>query len=232
VKHVNHQFSLLYSKSRQMSSSNSCNNNNDKVAVIESPQNAKMEIHAYFHHNFGLISLAGSALIDLPSEPGTYDLEVQTIKPIACTGMNERRCRLHSFYFGSSLDRVSEIMQPNDDLEGLITDGSGTIRIRVNNMKNYFKNGSYYGYNNTDYYDEFVSPNHRAKMEETVDEVLSRVRRNKRLRMSRMMTTVPSSYGTSRRHHRRRDYNVGVVETKEEEKEEETKHQSESSTDI
>ena len=229
VKHINHQFSMLYSKSRQMSSSNSCNNNDDKVAVIESPQNAKMEIHAYFHHNFGLISLAGSALLDLPSEPGTYDMEVQTIKPIACAGMNERTCRLHSYYLGSSLDRVSEIMQPND-LEGLITDGSGTIRIRVNVMKNYFKNGSYYGYNNTGYYyDEFSSPNHRSKMEETVDEVLSRVRRNKRLRMSRMMTT-PSSYGTSRRH-RRKDYNNGVVETEEEEKEEETKHQSDRSAD-
>jgi hypothetical protein len=231
VKHVNHQISLLYSKSRQRSSSsNNGNNNDDKVAVIESPQNAKMEIHAYFHHNFGLISLAGSALLDLPSEPGTYDMEVQTIKPIACKGMNERRCRLHSYYLGSSLDRVSEIIQPSD-LEGLITDGSGTIRIRVNVMKNYFKNGSYYGYNNTDYYDEFSSPNHRAKMQETVDEVLSRVRRNKRLRMSRMMTT-PSSYGSSRRHHRRRDYNVGVMKTKEEEKEEEAKHQSESSEDI
>jgi hypothetical protein len=229
VKHVNHQFSLLYSKSRQSSSSNNSGNNNDKVAVIESPQNAKMEIHAYFHHNFGLISLAGSALLDLPSEPGTYDMEVQTIKPIACTGMNERRCRLHSYYLGSSLDGVSEIIQPN----GLITDGSGTIRIRVNVMKNYFKNGSYYGYNNTDYSDEFSSPNHRAKMQETVDEVLSRVRRNKRLRMSRMMTTVPSSYGNTRRH-RRRDYTVGEVETEEEEEEkkEETKHQSESSTVI
>jgi hypothetical protein len=98
-------------------------------------------------------------------------------------------------------------------------------------MKNYFKNGSYYyGYNNnTDYYDEFLSPNHRAKMQETVDEVLSRVRRNKRLRMSRMMTTP--SYGSSRRH-RRKHYNVGVVETEdeEEEKKEETK-QSESSAD-
>ena len=220
MKHVNHQFSLLYSKSRQI--------NDDKVTIIESPQTIKMEIHAYFHHNFDLISLAGSALIDLPSEPGTYDIEVQTIKPIACAGMNERRCRLHSYFLGSSLDRVSAIIQPNDR-EGLITDGSGTIRIRVNVTKNHFKNGAYYGYNNTDYYDEFVSPNHRAKMQETVDEVLSRVRRNKRLRMSRMMTTVPSSYGATRRH-RSRDYNVGVVETKEEEKEEETK-QSESSTD-
>jgi hypothetical protein len=45
-----------------------------------------------------------------------------------------------------------------------------------------------------------------------------------------MMTTVPSSYGTSRRH-RRKDYNVGVVETEEEEKKEEMKHQSESSAD-
>ena len=214
VKHVNHQFSLLYSKPRQISSSS---NNDDKVTAIQSSQNAKMEIHAYFHHNFSLISLAGSALLDLPSEPGTYDIEVQTIKPIACNGMNEMRCRLHSYYLGSSLDGGNEIIQPND-LEGLITDGSGTIRIRVNVMKNYFKNGSY-GYNNTDY-DEFSSPNHRAKMQETVDEVLSRVRRNKRLRMSRMMTT-PSSYGTSRRH-RRRYYNVDVVETKEEEKEEET----------
>lgn len=220
VKHVNHQFSLLYSKSRQI--------NDDKVAVIESPQNAKMEIHAYFHHNFGLISLAGSAFIDLPSEPGTYDIEVQTIKPIACTGMNERRCRLHSYYLGSSLDGGSDIIQPID-LEGLITDGSGTIRIRVNVMKNHFKNGLY-GYNNTDYYDEFVSPNHREKMQETVDEVLSRVRRNKRLRVSRMMNTPSSYYGTSRRH-RRRDYNVGAVETKEEEKEEETKHQSDRSAD-
>ena len=107
---------------------------------------------------------------------------------------------MQSYYLGTCLS-VSEtlpsepaLLPPSEDGElatrrlskaGQITDGSGIIHLRVNVMKNYFNSA----YSNTS--DELESPQHRVKVQETVDEVLSRVRRNKRVRMSRMM--VPSS---------------------------------------
>lgn len=218
VRHVNHQFTLLFSKSR-MSSYND-------HPVATSQQSATMEMHAYFHHNFGMISLAGSAIVDLPSDPGTYDLNVPTFKPIACSGMNERKCRMQSYYLGTCLSNevqpTSEPADPsllsNDDdglttrllsKAGLITDGSGTIHLRVNVMKNYF-NGAY------NKLDELDPPSqHRVKVQETVDEVLSRVRWNKRVRMSRAL----SSYSTNAAGRNRRSHYRDVATNEEEEEE-------------
>lgn len=217
VHHVNHQFSLLYRKSRQISSSNV-----DHLANEPPPQNAKMEVHAYFRHNFGLTSSAGSAIIALPSEPGTYDISVLTFKPLACSGMNERKCRMHSYYLGTCLSETKTshpfpAKLSNEDIimdtgtnntrllfskAGLITDGSGMIRIRVNVMPNYF---------NDSWNEDEVNAKESVKLRETVDEVLSRVRRNKRIRMSRMMT---SSFSVISRGHRRHYNSENEEDTK------------------
>eukprot|EP00985_Skeletonema_marinoi_P003017 scaffold1248_cov104-Skeletonema_marinoi.AAC.8 len=210
--------------------------NNDHPANI-SHQNAMMEMHAYFHHNFGMISLAGSAVVHLPSEPGTYDINVPTFKPIACPGMNERRCRMQSYYLGTCLSEIlpSEpaSLPSNEDGElttrllckaGQITDGSGIIHLRVNVMKNYFNSA----YSNTS--DELESPQHRVKVQETVDEVLSRVRRNKRVRMSRMM--VPSSNPANRNAARMSGRLYRSVASNEEKAEVEETKQSDRTADV
>ena len=167
-----------------------------------SHQTAMLEMNAYFHHNFGLISLAGSAVVPLPLEAGTYDINVPALKPIACSGLNERICRKQSYYLGTCLSEVessSELPPTASSTEdgadiatrllskaGLITDGSGTIHLRVSVMKNYFN-----GAHSKGIPEEQESSQHRMKVKETVDEVIARVRRNKRIRNSRVM--VPSS---------------------------------------
>ena len=185
LHHINHQFSLLFSKSR---------GSNDHPAAI-SQQSAMMEMHAYFHHNFGMISLAGSATVALPCEPGAHDLTLPFVIPIACSGINERTCRMQSYYLGTCMSDVRPC-EPSPTTRrilskaGLITEGSGSITLRVNVMKNYF-NGAYNDNNNNSSDEQAYSSQHRTTVQETVDEVLSRVRRNKRIRMSRMVP--PSS---------------------------------------
>ena len=194
IHHINHQFSLLFRKS----------SDKDDPYTAMSHQTAILEMNAYFHHNFGLISLAGSAVVPLPLEAGTYDINVPTLKPIACSGLNERKCRMQSYYLGTCLSEVeasselpssaSSTIEDGADMAtrllskaGLITDGSGTIHIRVSLMKNYF-NGAY----SKGISEEQESSQHRIKVQaETIEEVLLRVRRNKRIRNSRVM--VPFS---------------------------------------
>ncbi len=200
MHHINHQFSLLFRKS----------SDKEGHTTTISHQTALLEMSVYFHHNFGMISLAGSAVVPLPFEPGTYDIHVPTFKPIACSGMNERKCRMQSYYLGTCLNEGRPDPTPSNEEEDgdlatarllskadLITDGSGTIHLRVNVMNNYF-NGAY----SKGVSDELESFQHRVKVQETVDEVLSRVRRNKRVRMSRLM--VPSSVSSANRNGARR----------------------------
>ena len=191
-----------------------------------------LEMNAYFHHNFGLISLAGSAVVPLPLEAGTYDINVPTLKPIACSGLNERKCRMQSYYLGTCLSEVqasselpstaSSTTEDGADMAtrllskaGLITDGSGTIHIRVSVMKNYF-NGAY----SKGISEELETSQHRMKVQETVDEVMARIRRNKRIRNSRVM--VPSSVNPTDRDVARRSGRLSKIALSNEEKADES----------
>eukprot|EP00986_Skeletonema_menzelii_P009877 scaffold4619_cov146-Skeletonema_menzelii.AAC.2 len=227
IHHINHQFSILFRES------------SDDHPTTFSQQNAMLEMNAYFHHNFGMISLAGSAVTPLPFEPGTYDINVPTFKPIACSGLNERKCRMQSYYLGTCLSEVqpSEPPSTEDDLAigllskaGLKTDGSGTIHLRVNVMKNYF-NGAY----SKGILDDQESSQHRMKVQETVDEVLSRVRRNKRVRMSRPSSFYPTDRNVARRSVRRSKValsNEEKAEGKDDDEEEEETKQSDLATNF
>ncbi len=236
MHHINHQFSLLFRNS---------SDKEGRSSTISHPA-ALIEMHAYFHHNFGLISLAGSTVAPLPFEPGTYDIHVPTFKPIACSGMNERKCRMQSYYLGTCLNdegRPGPTPSNEEDGEiatrlskaGLITDGSGTIHLRVNIMKNYF-NGAYSKDRTSDELEE--SCQHRMKVQETVDEVLSRVRRNKRVRVSRSMTvqssvsSVSSRYGARRIGRRCIDILSNAEERADTEEEEEETKQSDCTQDV
>lgn len=205
MHHINHQFSFLYNKSPDQDDGDISKGN------IERPTNlVVLELHVYFKHNFGVTSLAGCVSIILPVEPGTYELTVPTWKPIACSGVGETRCRMHDFYLGSCLGEIgpldpvptseseSEMVKDTDirifSKGGLLTDCSGSIHVRVNIMSNFFGNDR-----DTDMHSGFEeSHQHRVKMRETVDEVLSRVRRNKRGRMARVCDPSNSSTGKAR----------------------------------
>ena len=157
-------------------------------------------MRVYFHHNFGLISLAGRASVPLPSESGNYEFNVPTNKLLACKGMNDRLCHMQSYFLGTCFSEVERQEQDGRYLSmvGLVTKSTGTITIRVNVMKNYFN-----GEHSIHQY-ESESPRQRQKVKETVDEVLSRVRRNKRIRMSRLATLPSSTHSTERNIARRR----------------------------
>ena len=135
---------------------------------------------------------------------------------------------MHSYYLGACLSEVLPSEPPSEDdlanrllsKAGLITDGSGTIHLRVNVMKNYF-NGAY----SKGISDEQESSQHRMKVQETVDEVLSRVRRNKRVRMSRVM--VPSSFNPTDRNVARRSGRQSKLTLSNEEKAKEEEEEDE-----
>ncbi|KAL7548331.1 hypothetical protein ACHAWF_011618 [Thalassiosira exigua] len=191
--HINHQLSLLYNELQSSQES-------------ASPQKLELELRAYFHHNFGVTSLAGCGVAALPSDPGQYDVEVPTWRPISCsTAVGETRSRLYDHYLGSCLsdigpqdpvpfsDGEDELTKGTDvrlvSKGGLLTDGSGSIRVRVNVAANHFdKKGR-----DARPKAEEAPLQQRVKMRETVDEILARVRRNKRGRMARVIRSDPSA---------------------------------------
>ena len=194
IYHFNHQFSLLYNLKHKKSSSLKEGKNYEDMVL---------ELHAYYTHNFGAISLAGCGALTLPSKPGKYDIEVPTWKPISCSNMGEIRGRMQHYYLGSCLEEI----RPSDPVPtseresdwvkgtnvkllskgGLQTDGSGSIMVRVDVMENYFNKRK--GADMT-VSEEEESYQHRVRMRETVDEVLARVRQNKRERMVRVRDSV------------------------------------------
>eukprot|EP00804_Cyclotella_cryptica_P006547 CCRYP_012814-RA/>CCRYP_012814-RA protein AED:0.03 eAED:0.01 QI:0/0/0/1/1/1/2/0/487 len=155
-----------------------------------------LELSAIQLHNFGFTSLAGCGTVDLPTKPGAHDLEIVTWKPIACSSVGAIRSQMHEYYLGSCFDEIGpsdsaptaanehdwlkkaniELLSKND----LHTIGSGTIKLRVNVAENYFRRNVHANSNP----DESETDIQRGLIRETVDEVLSRIRRNKRGRMA------------------------------------------------
>lgn len=201
VYHFNHQFTFLYD-----------------TQGAAGP--LLLELRAYFKHNFGLTSLAGFGSVTIPTEPGTYEVFVPTWKPIACPGISQTRGRMHDYYLGGSCLSVIDSHDPiptsgneNDLIKdanvslfskgGLVTDSSGTIHVRIHVARLLrFRGDSAF---NSYRHPEMIQANpieeskqHRVKMRETVDEVLSRVRRNKRgrSRLNRTCTIFPGDYDT------------------------------------
>lgn len=206
--HFNHHFSLLYSlgqeKEEEGRQGGSPTTKEDEARRTIPPPSANLvlELHAYFKHNYGITSLAGCGTMVLPSEPGTHDLELSAWKPIACHGHSETRCRMHAFYLGSCLSDIGPLDEvPTSESEGdvvshasiglfskggLVSDGSGSILVSVSVAKNYFIRSKAQAETPSE---REGAVQHQAKVRETVDEVLSRVRRNKRGRMARVYTS-------------------------------------------
>lgn len=185
--HINHQFTLLYK-----------NHENTQLKYYGISQNLVLELRAYVKQNFGLVSMGGCGNVDLPTEPGTYDVLLKIWKPIADTSIGEPRARMHDFYLGSCLSEIGPMDPvPTSENEraivgdtgatlfskgGLQADYSGVVHVRVtvSRLDRLFNSSNC---KSQEY------PHNRVKMRETVDEVISRVRRNKRGRMSRVRTS-------------------------------------------
>jgi hypothetical protein len=183
VYHFNHHFSLLY--------------NTDCSDMIKNDGPLLLELHCYFKHNFGLTSLAGYGTTTLPKETGNYNIGVPTWKPIACSGMGETRCRMHDFFLGSCLSGIDPLVPvPSSESEGemvkdvgvrlfskggLLSDGSGTVNVRIHVSRIIRRHGDRKSHAEM----KPTEPQQYRVRMRTVDEVLSRVRRNKRGRMSR-----------------------------------------------
>ena len=206
VYHFNHQFSLLY--------------NTPGAQLQDDADPLLLELRAYFKHNFGLTSLAGFGTVTIPTEPGTYEVFVPTWKPISCPGISQTRGRMHDYYLGGSC--LSEIEShdpiPTSDNEGelikdahvslfskggLVTDSSGTIHVRIHVSKvlKFRGDSTSKSYRHPEMIQAIRiedSKQHRVKMRETIDEVLSRVRRNKRgrSRLNRTCTIYPGDNDT------------------------------------
>ena len=211
--HINHQFTLLYNDYNAANGKEVTYDNEERIEQATTTS-LVLELRVYLKHNFGVTSLAGMGTITLPNEPGTHDIIVPTWRPISSSGISVTKGRMYDFYLGSTCcdigprDPVSTMtfsekkfehgMMKDTDIQlfskaGLHTEGSGSIHVKVNIMHNYFKDGDA-----AEALSVEESSYHRVKMRETVDEVLSRVRRNKRGRMARVTHTSSSSDQTTR----------------------------------
>ena len=81
--------------------------------------------------------------------------------------------RLQDYYLGSTLNEIQSenILIPNMK-KGVVTDESGTVRLRVQNISSNFSSSL----------PELSSEESPLILRESIDEVLSRLRRNKRER--------------------------------------------------
>ena len=187
--HFNHQFTMLFSA------------DND----TQSPKCEKfvLELNAVILYSFGVRAVAGCASVDIPTKPAAYDLEVLAWKPIAISSSGTTLSKMHHYYLGTTLglgandpvplsneqdwtkDTGVKLLSKHD----LHTEVAGTIRMRVNVNKNDFcrENADKLDWNSTD---GSGSQTQRVFVRETAEEILKRVRRNKRQRMAAVMTEL------------------------------------------
>ena len=126
----------------------------------------------------GIESALGYALMEIPIlNNGTHDIELLTCKPVPKDFINRNLKNLRDYHFGTSRDsfvsmRDYFIRSDNDAKTKFDTETSGVVSLRVINISSSE--------------DERYSPNEvdsqKPVLVETIDEVLSRVRRNRRER--------------------------------------------------
>lgn len=172
--HLNHQFTTMF------------NDENSARLVLE--------LNAVLYYN-DMEYRMGCAAVDIPIADGNQELEISTWIPVARSSLGDRS-RLHYFYLGASLNGIgpadpAQTASKEQDLakmfntsllskHDLSCEKSGIIRVRVSIAKNRFRR-------NEKTLDDLVpmrSQSRRVFLRETADEVLSRVRKNKRLRMA------------------------------------------------
>jgi hypothetical protein len=176
--HFNHQFTTVF-------------NSDDSILTHD---RFVLELSAILLHN-DITTVMGCGAVDFPTSPGDHEIEVLTWSPIASSSLGSSRSQLHHYFLGTTLDEIGAtdpVSTPANEQDwmtdknakllskhDLHTEGSGLIRVRVSVSKNNFMREHINSWNGS-----FQPP---RVFRETVDEVLKRVRQNKRHRMANQL---------------------------------------------
>lgn len=200
VHHFNHEMTAMFRTHHHENHSMPIESSSSKCPILKQ-EKFVLELSAILVHQ-DIASVAGCAAVNIPLEPGEHDLEVMTWRPIALSSMGTTRSQMHHYYLGTSLDQIgateavptrsheqdwvkdTKLLSKHD----LHSDVSGTIRVRVNIAENNFHRELAHVPDPSDI-DGSGYQSQRVFIRETVDEVLNRVRRNKRLRMGEANAT-------------------------------------------
>ena len=197
--HFNQQITTLFNTS-QLENQGICTDTDTDITTAKQ-EKMVLELSAILLLD-GVASPAGCAALDVPTVPGEYDFDVVTWMPTALSSMGTRRSRMNHYYLGKCLDEISAskpvptpaneqdwLKEKNSTLlskHDLHSDASGTIRVHMSISKNHFRRPMVDWSNMTD----GSRSQSRVFIRETVDEVLHRVRQNKRERMARISTST------------------------------------------
>lgn len=176
--HFNHQFTTVF-------------NSDDSILM---PDRFVLELSAILLHN-DIATVMGCGAVDFPTSLGDHEIEVLTWSPIASSSLGSSKSQLHHYFLGTTLDEIGAtdpVPTPANEQDwmtdknakllskhDLHTEGSGLIRVRVSVSKNNFMREHINSWN-----DSFQP---QRAFRETVDEVLKRVRQNKRHRMANQL---------------------------------------------
>ena len=133
-----------------------------------------MKIQVYAKRSDLIVSLLGQTSILIPTTIDNQRIEVQTYRPIIFNGISETMYRLKEHHLGSTMKEIQHSLSkfsPKDNT--VVTEPSGTLVLRVQSISNNV------------FCPHFVQPNADDEgpiLKESVDEILSRIRRSKRAR--------------------------------------------------
>lgn len=134
----------------------------------------EMKIQVYAKRSDLIVSLLGQTSVLIPTTIDNQRIEVQTYRPIRFNGISETMYRLKDHHLGSTMKEIQHSLSkfnPKDNT--VVTDPSGTLVLRVQSISN------------NAFCPHFAQPNADDEgpiLKESVDEILSRIRRSKRSR--------------------------------------------------
>ena len=171
--------------------------NNDDKTSLRNKEKEKNDpllfVQIIATRNNNISSVVGYGFLIVPTQSGSYDINISTWKPVANKYMCELRYKMNDFYFGSSVaeyqfmkknlidafvstgressEKMSCFMKEN----GIVTVNSGSVRLRVQVATLPHPDLDIFKKDNKDE----INP---LAVRETIDEVFSRIRKNKRQR--------------------------------------------------
>ena len=146
----------------------------DQCKDEPSPQgDTTIVVQVYAKQSESTVCLLGCGSLKMSTRESNYEIEIQTCRPVSYEGKSELWLRLQDYYLGSTLNEIQSenILIPNMK-KGVVTEESGTVRLRVQNISSNFSSSL----------PELSSEESPLILRESIDEVLSRLRRNKRER--------------------------------------------------
>ncbi len=143
----------------------------DRAGALE--KHPSIFIQVYAKQSDSKVSLLGCGSLLLSTSQSHYDIDIPTCRPISYGGRSETLLRLRDCYLGPTLNEVQskKIMMFNRKKDN-VTEASGTVSVRVQNISTTFLSST----------SSEASNKSSPILKESIDEVLSRLRRHKRER--------------------------------------------------